>query len=64
MKSIYRNFLIISFYLISVFNNLFAQNTPVWPVSSSIQNYNQVNCTFAEKHTQFHGGIDTTLFEV
>ncbi|MBK7093974.1 MAG: hypothetical protein IPH57_02480 [Saprospiraceae bacterium] len=30
-------------------------------VSASVLDYNQINCTFAEKHLQFHGGIDINI---
>ena len=31
---------------------------PVWPIAASVPNYNQINTTFAEKHSQFHGALD------
>lgn len=32
--------------------------SPSWPLDN---NWNQINCTFAEKHSEFHGGIDINL---
>jgi len=42
MKKLINIIIIISSTIIVVYS----QQTPVWPVSSSITNYNQINCTF------------------
>lgn len=61
MKSFSKIIKIAGFILCLQLNNLQAQQSPVWPVSASVPNYNQINCTFAEKHSQFHGGIDINI---
>jgi len=43
-------------YFISL-NCVFCQD-PVWPISATVTNYNQISTTFAEKHAAFHGAID------
>lgn len=32
--------------------------SPSWPISTTVANYNQINCTFTEKHSAFHGALD------
>jgi hypothetical protein len=49
--------LITSIIIFLVVLRAISQN-PVWPVSNNEPNYNQINCTFAEKHFQFHGALD------
>jgi len=49
-----------SIVIVFFFNIVIAQQ-PIWPVNLSVPNHNHINCTFAEKHSQFHGAID---FEV
>ncbi len=43
-----------------VINNSNAQQ-PSWPVNSSVTGYNEINCTFAERHSQFHGALDLNV---
>ena len=40
-----------------IYANIFSQN-PSWPLDNA---WNQINCTFAEKHNEFHGAIDINL---
>ena len=47
----------VSICILSTSCCLLAQS-PVWPVSNTVANYNQINTTFAEKHSQFHGALD------
>lgn len=54
MKKLINIIIVISSTIIGVNG----QQTPVWPVSSLVANYNQINCTFAEKHSSFHGALD------
>lgn len=61
MKSFSKIIKIASFLLGLQLNYIQAQQSPVWPVSASVPDYNQINCTFAEKHLQFHGGIDINI---
>jgi hypothetical protein len=44
-------------YIITSFHNCLSQ-FPVWPLDNS---WNQINCTFAEKHTSFHAALDINL---
>ena len=44
---------------IFIFSALYCQQQPIWPISQNVPNYNQINATFAEKHSEFHGAIDT-----
>ena len=60
MKSFFEIILIVAFLFLQ-FDYIQAQQTPVWPVSTIVPNYNQINCTFAEKHSQFHSGIDINI---
>lgn len=52
------NFILLIFLFLIV-GTTFGQQAPVWPIEATVTNYNQINATFAEKHSQFHGGIDT-----
>jgi hypothetical protein len=46
------------FILLLIYDfNLLSQN-PVWPLND---NWNQINCSFAEKHSAFHGALDINL---
>lgn len=43
-------------FLLSI--NFTYSQSPVWPLSST---WNQINCTFYEKHSAFHSAIDINL---
>ena len=56
MKQLNKKFTLFCLSQICYFN-LFCQN-PVWPL---VNTWDQINCTFAEKHTAFHGAIDINV---
>jgi len=52
------NTLILTFLLCNLLIFNLRGQSPVWPISATVANFNQINATFGEKHTWFHGALD------
>lgn len=49
----FMNFKIITLRIsLVIFTQVIYGQQPIWPVDNTVAGYNQINCTFAERHTE------------